>query len=431
MLQAGVIQVNITPPVGVELAGYGPRLGRYSRDLHDDLMAQALVLDDGHSRSAIVTADLIALSPELVRQVRREVAKRTQIADERVMISASHSHTAPTTQAFRDWGTPDRDYVRSVGRILAGAVAAAEYRLQPAQLSVARTEHDDLAWNRTGSDLLDTTVEVLQLTATSGQPIALLVHYACHPVMLGPKPVISADYPGALRRTLGAQFPGAVVMFANGACGDIDPLSNRAVWGQATFDDVDQAGAGLAAAMQRALQQPTAITDVALELRRSTVEFPYNLPPLDAVRERIDHFKAEARALGNQPEDFKEVTGQVKMPRFWLRYYKALDERMTAGTQASSVTAELQAFTVGDTLALVAIPAEVFTMQGLAIRQASRFEHTLPVCYANGLYGYLPPRAEYESGGYTAILAAAAYDAPPYQADVTERLVAAVDRLLS
>jgi len=430
MLQAGAIQVCITPPIGVELAGYGPRLGRYSRDLHDDLTAQALVLDDGHSRYALITCDLIALSPALVRQVRREVARRTRIPPEHVMISASHSHTAPTTQAFRDWGAPDRAYVRSIGRIMAGAAAAAEQRLQPAHLSVAHTEHNELAWNRTGKDLLDTTVEVVQLTADSGQPLALLVHYACHPVMLGPKPVISADYPGALRRMLGAQFPGAVVLFANGACGDIDPLSNRAVWGKATFEDVDQAGAGLAAAVVRALQQPTAVDDVDILARGVTVEFAYNIPSLEVIRKQIAHFSTEARALGNQPEDFKEVTGEVKMPRFWLRYYKALEARLMAGEQPACVVAELQAFTIGDVLALVAIPAEVFTEQGLAIRQRSPFRHTLPVCYANGLYGYLPPRAEYEKGGYTASLAAAAYDAPPYQADVTDRLVSGVERLL-
>lgn len=430
MLQAGAIQVCITPPIGVELAGYGPRLGRYSRDLHDDLTAQALVLDDGHSRYALITCDLIALSPALVQQVRDEVSQRTRIPAEHVMIAASHSHTAPTTQAFRDWGAPDRDYVRSLGRIMAGAVAAAETRLQPARLSVARTEHDELAWNRTGSDLLDTTVEVVQLTAESGQPLAILAHYACHPVMLGPKPIISADYPGALRRALGAAYPGAVILFANGACGDIDPLSNKAVWGQATFDDVDKAGAKLAAAVVRALAQPTAIDDVHIEARTRTVEFAFNVPSLETVRERIAHFNAEAQALGNQPEDFKAPSGEVKMPRFWLRYYQALEDRLTAGEQPSGVQAELQAFSIGDVLALVAIPAEVFTEQGLAIRQLSPFQHTLPVCYANGVYGYLPPRSEYEKGGYTAILAAAAYDAPPYQMDVTDRLVSAVEQLL-
>jgi hypothetical protein len=430
VLQAGALQVCITPPIGVELAGYGPRLGRYSRDLHDDLTAQALVLDDGHSRYALITCDLIALSPALVQQVRQEVGRRTRIPGEHVMIAATHSHTAPTAQSFNDWGAADLAYVRSIGRILAGAVAAAETRLQPARLSVTSTEHDALAWNRTGSDLLDTTVEVVQLTGEDDQPLALLVHYACHPVMLGPKPVISADYPGALRRALAAQYPGAVVLFANGACGDIDPLSNKAVWGQGTFDDVDRAGAALAAAVVRALAAPTPAGTPRIDLRRRTAEFAYNLPTLAAIQERIGHFSAEARALGNQPEDFKAPSGEVQMPRFWLRYYRMLERQLSAGTLRPTVEAELQAFSIGDVLTLVAIPAEVFTEQGLAIRQLSPFRHTLAVCYANGEYGYLPPRAEYEKGGYTAVLAAAAYGAPPYQPDVADRLVSAVDALL-
>src|SRR5690606_41971693 len=84
----------------------------------------------------------------------------------------------------------------------------------------------------------------------------------------------------------------------------------------------------------------------------------------------------------------------------------------------------------GDQLALLGIPAEVYTEQGMAIRRQSRYAHTLPVCYANGLYGYLPPREEFVKGGYTAKLAAAVYDTPPYVSVVAERLVSAAATLL-
>ena len=54
MMQAGVIEIDITPPLGVELAGYGPDLGRFSQDIHDPLMAQVLVLDDGQRRATFL-----------------------------------------------------------------------------------------------------------------------------------------------------------------------------------------------------------------------------------------------------------------------------------------------------------------------------------------------------------------------------------------
>lgn len=431
MLQAGAIQIDITPPVGVELAGYGPSLERYSRDIYDGLTAQALVLDDGSSRYALVTADLIALSAGMVTDIRADVAARTQIPAEHVMVSCSHSHTAPTTHPFNEWGGPDAEYVHMVARLISGAVVAAENRLQAATLRVARTTYDELAWNRTGRDLLDTTVEVVQAVSEAGAPIATLVHYACHPVMLGPQPLICADYPGAMRRALAARFPGAVAMFANGACGDIDPLTNKRAWGSASLDEVEQAGAGLAQAVLGALESATPVEAPRFQATSSVLELPYNVPSLDAVRAKIAQYEAEADALGDQPEDFKEVTGEVQMPRFWLRYYRMLEAQIEAGALADSVGVELQAFTVGDALTLIAIPAEVYTEQGMAIRRLSSFAHTLAVCYANGTYGYLPPRADYESGSYTAVLAAAAYGAPPYQADVADRLVAAVEALLA
>jgi neutral ceramidase len=430
MFRAGAKQVCITPPIGVELAGYGPRLNRYSQDSKDELMAQALVLDDGEARYALITCDLIALSPAFVQQIRGEVARRTQIPAAHVMIACTHSHTAPTTQLFRDWGAPDLSYVRAAGRLIAGAVVAAENWLQPATLHVARSTHTELAWNRTGSDLVDPTVEVVQVNALAGATLAVLVHYACHPVIWGPKPFISADYPGALRQSLAEAFPGAVSLFTNGACGDIDPVSNRKVWGQGTSEDVQRAGAGLALSTLTALSSATMLEQPVIKARSSTLDLPLVVPTREEINERIAHFSAEARALGNQSEAFESVTSDTKMPRFWLRYYNALKDRIESGKQPSALKADLQLFTVNDALALLAIPAEVFTEQGLAIRARSPFPHTLPVCYANGVFGYLPPKSEYAKGGYTAVLAAAVYDAPQYVEDIADRLVDAADHLL-
>jgi len=426
MLKAGAVEVCITPPIGVELAGYGPRLGRYSTDIHDHLMGQALVLDDGQTRVAMVTCDLIALSPAFVRQVRWLVHRRTGIPPEHVMLACIHSHTAPTTQPFHDWGSPDRSYIRMVARHLAGAVVAATLKLQPARLSVGRGTHEALAWNRTGGGLVDPAVEVLRIETAAGEPLALLVHYACHPVILGPKPIISADYPGALRSHLARRYPGAVILFANGACGDIDPATNREVWGRGTFEDVDAAGAGLAASAGEAADGAVPIEPPRIAVRQGSLEMAYAVPSLEEVRQHIAHFQAEARRPGRRSERFEEVTGEVQMPRFWLGYYRSLERRLLAHELPAQDQAELQAFCLGEQAVLLAIPAEVYTGEGMAIRAGSSFPHTLPVCYANGLVGYIPPAEEFARGSYAARMAAAVYGGPPFQPDIAERLVRSV-----
>jgi hypothetical protein len=69
-------------------------------------------------------------------------------------------------------------------------------------------------------------VGVIRITDEGGAVRAVLVSYACHPVVLGPRNAqISADYPGVMReiveKTLGGE---AMCVFIQGAGGDINPL---------------------------------------------------------------------------------------------------------------------------------------------------------------------------------------------------------------
>ncbi len=427
--RAGTIQITITPPIGVEMAGYGPQLHRHSQDILDDLMAQALVLDDGENRCAILTCDLILLSEGLVGDIRAQVAERTNIPAGRVMVSCIHSHTAPTAQPIFDWGMPDAEYISMVARLMAGAVVAAANRLQPASLKIAQGENSFLPWNRSGGTLVDPTVDVLEVSAEDGKTLALLVHYACHPVMLGPKTSLSADYPGALRRSLSADYPDTVVLYANGACGDIDPWTNGRAWGSASYAEVEQAGASLAASVRDALKSAEPVAHPTIGANSGSLVMPFEIPSLDVIRQRISVYQAQADALAGQAEDFKAVTGEVQMPNFWLRFYQGLEQRLLTNQQPGQATAEVQLLTLGDTIALIAIPAEVYTEQGLALRAASPYPHTLVVCYANGAFGYTPPPDEFARGAYTAVLAPAAGGSPPYTSDVAERVVEAVRQL--
>jgi neutral ceramidase len=430
MLRAGAAEVCITPPIGVELAGYGPRLERYSTDIHDHLYGQALVLDDGQTRLALVMADVIAIAPAFAALVRDLTHRRTSIPPENIMVACIHSHTAPTTQPFHDWGMPDRSYVRMAARHLAGAVAAADRKRQPALLSAGRGTHGALAWNRTGPDDVDPTVEVIRVDALEGGALAVLVHYACHPVILGPKSILSADYPGALRAHLKPRYPGAVILFANGACGDIDPVTNREVWGQGTFEDVDAVGAALAEDARAAAEGAVPVDPAPLAARQGLMTLPYDVPGATYVREQIAHYEAQARALGRVEEHFKEVTADVPMPRFWLRYYSLLEQRLAAGDLPEQDHAPLQVFTIGDAVALLGIPAEVYTAQGRALRQGSAFPHTLPVCYANGDIGYIAPPSEFAAGSYATSLAAAVYGGPPFKPTVGAEFLKAALPLL-
>lgn len=422
MLRAGVAEIVITPPIGVELQGYGVDLGRRSTGIHDNLMAQALVLDDGQTRAAIITADLMGVSVDFTQSVRQQIEKQTGIPGANVMLACSHSHTAPGTLPNRGIGRVDVQYARILARYLAGGVAAANSKLEPVYLSVGRGEHSALAWNRVGRDIIDPSVGVVRLDRESGDTLALLVHYACHPVMLGPKSEISADYPWALRQYLKNRHPGSTVLFMNGTCGDIDPVSNRSVWGKAAFDDVEQAGALLGKAADKALSKAKKLKKLMLRVRQATLSLQYDIPSIEAIRAKSADYTARGQG--------QTIPGDLKLARHWRNYFRDMEKRLLMGKLPAHEDAELQAITIGDSLALLAIPAEVFTRQGMALREASNFAYTWPVCYANGLYGYFSPIEDFEANGYGATAAPSFFDRPFFRSDVADLLVEAAALLL-
>src|SRR5689334_21184492 len=188
-LKAGAARVCITPPVGVDLAGYSGRAGG-STGVHDELYGKALVLDDGSTRLAVVTLDLIGLDADAVGQVRSLVAEQTGIPAANVLIAASHTHSGPMPAVAENpylrlgaygWA-PDADWTRTLLKSLAGAVTAAWHARRPAKLGVGRGELSDLAYNRRhfvdGGTPIDPDVAVLLVTEEGGRPLAVLYNYA-------------------------------------------------------------------------------------------------------------------------------------------------------------------------------------------------------------------------------------------------------------
>jgi neutral ceramidase len=94
-LRAGFGRVDLTPPPGPGLFGYGTE-GARSRGHRMRLYARSLVLEDpAGERIAIVLADLGAVSAQLHRKVAMKVQARTGIGADRLILTATHTHSAP------------------------------------------------------------------------------------------------------------------------------------------------------------------------------------------------------------------------------------------------------------------------------------------------------------------------------------------------
>ncbi len=239
-LEAGVARVEITPVTLMPMYGYANRKCGPANGTHDPLQAKALVLRAGESRIAIVTLDIGNLVSD---RLRREVAEKLGIPV--LLLAASHTHSGPQ---FLSYGTsaptPEGTaYLAEIEGKIFNAVRDASASMFPARLAVARGSLQ-LGYNRLllrddgrARALFDNLERVpygpvdpeavlLRLEeASTGKPRALLVHYACHAVVLGPTNCkYSADWPGVMQAKVEADMPGVQCMFVQGAAGDINPL---------------------------------------------------------------------------------------------------------------------------------------------------------------------------------------------------------------
>jgi hypothetical protein len=274
-IAVGISRVDISPPAGHAMAGYAARK-ELSTGVHDPLYATVLVLKSADQSIAIVTADLHSGHSA---RLESEAAKRFGIAN--VLLACSHTHAGPVTTAPAAYGLQipnlkfgdDDPWWRATEDKLIAAVGEAAKNAAPARIGygtgsvyighnrrrVLADGKVEMFWrnaDKLPTSPVDPTITVLRVDAASGpsggSPRAILVNYSCHPTVLGPDNLqISADYVGALRAYLEKQFPGATVLFANGAIGDINPYLDKQPVNDKPWDAVRWSGETLGEAVAK------------------------------------------------------------------------------------------------------------------------------------------------------------------------------------
>ncbi len=257
--RVGVARVDITPPVGHPMGGYSERKAG-ATGTHDPLLATVLLIEatqstasDGPLREslALVTCDLRSFVSTRVGEIARQ-----KFAVNTTIVSVSHTHSGPLTWELRSpWYTQAEDK-------MVDAIGQAKAAMFPAQLEMSsgniylgfnrRKVENGRAkmWWRNAEKLpshpLDPMVNVLQVKDASGATRALLVNFACHPSVLGPDNLqYSADYPGAMKRYVESQIPGATCLFVQGGAGDINPYRDKEPVAGEGFEAVDEMGQAL------------------------------------------------------------------------------------------------------------------------------------------------------------------------------------------
>lgn len=420
-LKAGICETNITPPLGVWLAGYA---GRSSGciGVHDELHARALVLDDGISLACIVSLDLIALDFDLVERIRDGINRIVGIPYERILLNCSHTHSGPGTRTFRAMGERDELYCNVMARKVVGAVQQAADMLEPTslrwgrapvQIGINRRErHQDqtvIGQNPRGP--VQPYVDVLRIDREDQTPLAVLLAYATHPVVLGGQNLwVSADYPGSACDLL-KQVALGTPMFLQGCAGNINPIHTGA-----TFAHVRKLGEILGAAVVVAAHLSEPVSGVPISGTLRTVSLPYLFPSLEEAEQHLHQAEDDLQ----RAEAEGAPLGIMMWRRDMVRW--AQDLLLTVEKdEPKEMPFEIQLLRLGD-VHLLAFPAEMFVQYALDIERQSPYKPTITLGYSNGCWGYIPTAADYAIGGYEVDMAYRYYGTLMVTADC-ERLI--------
>lgn len=431
-LTIGVAETDITPPVGFPMAGYYHE--RLAEGTIDPLKAKAIVLQDETTSAALVICDLVGIGTDLSRSVRQQAAELTGIPAANIVVSATHSHTAPdymkemVLYLSEEEQNPER--VAYIKQLLNGPVQAivqAHDSARPARLQAgAAVQEIPVAFNRRfvmrdgsvrtwmthahpdvvrAAGPIDPEIGMLVVRDDeTSRPHGVLSSFALHLDTVGGTRW-SADYPyfiqQHLQKALGANL---VSLFGTGCCGDI----NHANPDGSPRNTAAFIGTSLGSSIARQLDELPVVESDRLVVKSQTVPLPLQEATELDVQRSIKLL--ELAAAGEKIDFFEHVTAYKKLILDQLQHrepFARTVDHITWGLSRSlagigeTLPADVTVMTVGHDVAIVCLPGEVFVELGLAIKRASPFRTTLVIELSNCVETiYIPHRAAYAGGSY-------------------------------
>lgn len=410
-LLAGAEAVNITPKESLYLAGY-PFVERTSTGIHDPLMSSALFLSDGKTSVIFIANDVIFVNRKSVARVRRSISGQTGVPEKNIMITATHTHSGPSTVTFTA-GTQDpllpkvnTQYVQFMedGMIKAACMAAG--KAVAVELGVAKADATGIGTNRHDpSGPSDMEVPVLLVrSADTSESIACMLICSMHPTVLHEDSTLySGDFPGLAKSILQKEFLGerCPILFHLGAAGNQSP---RHVTKENTFHEAQRIGNILAQSVAKVIPTIDFYSDIPIAAIQHFINLPKRLfPGISEAKVHLEKSIKKLEELKNAGKTRQEIRsaevnwfGAVESLHLAeLSKSNALDEVYQA-----CLPAEIQLFKIG-LWSFISWPGEIFIEYALEIKEKT--EDVFVITLANGeLQGYIVTEEASGRGGYEA-----------------------------
>jgi hypothetical protein len=379
---------------------------------------------------------------DVMDEAKERARQATGIPADRMMISATHTHSAPTSTGLFQ-SDPDEGYRRFLARRIAEGIAKAHANLEPAEIGWAVGRDPGQVFNRrwrlkegkiyadpfgverdvvkmnpgyNNADVdrpagpIDPEIPVVAVRSTQGRPIAALANYSLHYV--GGFPELSADYFGAFAaaftKLAGAEsvsppFMAAMSNGTSGDCNNVDFALKEAPK-RKPGEQIGVVADAVARAAHEAWKSVAWRAHAEIAMRETEIELGVRKPSADDVAKAREALAAaKGRALKGLPEIYARET-------------------VLLADYPVAVRLKLQALRIGE-LGIAAIPCEVFAEIGLEIKRRSPLKPTFTIELANGYNGYLPTPEQHALGGYETWRARSSYLEVEASRKITETVV--------
>lgn len=412
-LKAGFGKVDITPRVGVQLAGFGPYLNRHSIAVRDRLWARAIAVNCRGKTLLIVSCDIVGINSSITEKARKLVSDKTGVDGSCIMICSTHTHSGPSSNSSFGWGAGDEPYIEllpyRIARACKGAVSAMEdvvagYKEVSCEgIGLNRVYDKDAPpleevlkddWRPAKPELTDTVCKVI--TFHAGEHLkGFISSFGCHPVTCcsGTR-YIHGDYAGVATNNLERENPGSVGMFLQGASGDVNSCVVHKPEQEALLA-LDIVAARFANCVRKGIKNVEIIKIDSIKSRLQKMLFKRTSVSLADLKKQLEEHE---KVL-----DIDEITDADLKLRSAVLYINALRKfiyKLESGREAElNPMIELQLFKIGP-LTLFGAPFEVFQAIKNELAGKSTSEIPILVSHANGSFGYAPSNDQICLGGY-------------------------------
>lgn len=410
-LEAGAATVDISP-TKLPAIRNGGFLQTMADRVDDPLHARALVLKSGDTTVALCVVDSCMLPTDVCGSIKALVTKELSLKTEHILISSTHTHSAPGAMAMCLGTRKDEAYTAQMIPQVAEAIVKAHAALTPAKAGWAKVDAHAFTncrrWIRRPDKMIadpfgevsvrammhpgyespdvvgpsgpiDPQLSILSLVrADNDEPIAMMANFSMH--YFGAGPGFSADYFGELAGLMEKSLGGnAVGLVSQGTSGDLHYMDySRPQDPELTRSKYAAGLAGIALNARKGIQHRTGLP---LAMAEAKLPLSRRLPSKERLAWAAPINAARAGAV---PESKEEVYAEQAA---WIH----------ANPETTLV---LQALRLGD-LAITALPNEVFGITGLKLKGQSPLPFTFNIELANGAEGYIPPPEQHHLGGYT------------------------------